>query len=119
MTDEGLYSLFPLGYEVLAPPQAYVPIRTRPSVRAHPYAPIRTPARKLTATPQGFYMQKEGMTPRHTDDAQPKGNLLLKPEDAHYFDKLLVSELFRRSSAGHVGSLYSDGTSQGEFACIN
>ena len=105
MTDEGLYSLFPLGYEVLAPPQAYVP--------------IRTPARKLTATPQGFYMQKEGMTPRHTDDAQPKGNLLLKPEDAHYFDKLLVSELFRRSSAGHVGSLYSDGTSQGEFACIN
>ncbi|KAA0200210.1 hypothetical protein HAZT_HAZT000257 [Hyalella azteca] len=83
MTDEELNSLFPPGYEILSPPQGYVP--------------IRTPARKLTATPtpmigtpQGFFMQKEGMTPKHSDESQPKGNLpLLKPEDAQYFDKLL------------------------------
>ncbi|XP_064118804.1 splicing factor 3B subunit 1-like isoform X1 [Macrobrachium nipponense] len=82
MTDEELDTLFPPGYEILPPPQGYVP--------------IRTPARKLIATPtpmmgtpQGFYMPKEGMTPKH-DDSQPKGNLpLLKPEDAQYFDKLL------------------------------
>ena len=82
MTDEELESLFPPGYEILAPSQSYVP--------------IRTPARKLNATPtpmmgtpQGFFIAKEGQTPRH-DDSQPKGNLpLLKPEDAQYFDKLL------------------------------
>lgn len=82
MTDEELDALFPPGYEILPPPQGYVP--------------IRTPARKITSTPtpllgtpQGFFMQKEGSTPRH-DDIQPKGNLpLLKPEDAQYFDKLL------------------------------
>ncbi|KAB7493817.1 Splicing factor 3B subunit 1 [Armadillidium nasatum] len=82
MSDEELDSLFPPGYEILPPPQGYVP--------------IRTPARKITSTPtpllgtpQGFFMQKEGQTPRH-EDIQPKGNLpLLKPEDAQYFDKLL------------------------------
>jgi len=87
MTDDELNALFPPGYDILAPPQSYVP--------------IRTPARKLmgtptpmmgASTPAGFFMQKEGMTPRHGggDDSQPKGNLpLLKPEDAQYFDKLL------------------------------
>ena len=64
------------------------------------YVPIRTPARRLTATPTplagnatpvGFFMQKEGQTPAF-QDTQPKGNLpFLKPEDAQYFDKLLVS----------------------------
>ena len=60
--------------------------------------PIRTPARKLTATPtpmagtpMGFRMQ----TPDNkvsVVDMQPKGNLpLLKPDDMQYFDKLLVS----------------------------
>ena len=63
--------------------------------------PIRTPARRLTATPTplagnatpvGFFMQKEGQTPAF-QDTQPKGNLpFLKPEDAQYFDKLLVSD---------------------------
>ena len=62
------------------------------------YVPIRTPARKLTATPtpmagtpMGFRMQ----TPDNkvsVVDMQPKGNLpLLKPDDMQYFDKLLVS----------------------------
>lgn len=61
------------------------------------YIPIRTPARKLTATPtpiagtpQGFFIQTEDKTAKFVDN-QPKGNLpFMKPEDAQYFDKLLV-----------------------------
>ena len=60
------------------------------------YIPIRTPARKLIATPtpmagtpQGFRMQ----TPDNKTsvvDMQPKGNLpMMKPDDMQYFDKLL------------------------------
>ena len=60
------------------------------------YIPIRTPARKLTATPtpiagtpQGFFIQQEEKT--KMIESQPKGNLpFMKPEDAQYFDKLLV-----------------------------
>lgn len=64
------------------------------------YIPIRTPARKLTATPtplggatpHGFFIQQEDRQASQTlVDAQPKGNLpFMKPEDAQYFDKLLV-----------------------------
>ncbi|KAK0160480.1 hypothetical protein PV328_007888 [Microctonus aethiopoides] len=61
------------------------------------YIPIRTPARKLTATPtpmagtpQGFFIQTEDKSAKFVDN-QPKGNLpFMKPEDAQYFDKLLV-----------------------------
>ena len=67
------------------------------------YVPIRTPARKLLATPtpiagtpMGFRMQ----TPDNKSnkdmvvDMQPKGNLpMMKPDDMQYFDKLLVSTL--------------------------
>lgn len=66
------------------------------------YIPIRTPARKLTATPTpgqgtgtplGFFLQQEepGAASRLLD-AQPKqANLpFMKPEDAQYFDKLLA-----------------------------
>jgi len=61
------------------------------------YIPIRTPARKLTATPtpiagtpQGFFIQTEDKSAKYVDN-QPKGNLpFMKPEDAQYFDKLLV-----------------------------
>merc|ERR1712241_1452042 len=79
--------MFPPGYKVLQPPATYVP--------------IRTPARKLTATPtpmmgqtpSGFYMQTENLdkSAKFVDN-QPKGQNLpfLKPEDAQYFDKLLV-----------------------------
>ena len=90
LSDEELDGMFPPGYKVLPPPAGYVP--------------IRTPSRKLTATPtpmmgqtpQGFYMQPD--TPMGADrsgklvDNQPKGANLpfLKPEDAQYFDKLLV-----------------------------
>ncbi|XP_072037887.1 splicing factor 3B subunit 1-like isoform X2 [Amphiura filiformis] len=83
-SDEELDAMFPEGYKVLQPPAGYVP--------------IRTPARKLTATPTpmggmggvgGFHMQQEGST---VDPglAQPPGNLpFLKPDDTQYFGKLL------------------------------
>ena len=88
LTDDELDAMFPEGYKVLQPPAGYVP--------------IRTPARKLIATPTpmmggtpGFKMQG---TPDHQAnkemivDMQPKGNLpTLKPDDMQYFDKLLVS----------------------------
>ncbi|KAL3250154.1 hypothetical protein MRX96_055749 [Rhipicephalus microplus] len=66
LTDEELDAMFPPGYKILQPPAGYVP--------------IRTPARKLTATPTplgGVASQKETCPP-------------LKPEDLQYFDKLLA-----------------------------
>ncbi|RZC41331.1 SF3b1 and/or CTD domain containing protein [Asbolus verrucosus] len=83
-SDEELDAMFPPGYKVLPPPAGYIP--------------IRTPARKLTATPtpivntpQGFFIQQEDKTAKYIDN-QPKGQNLpfMKPEDAQYFDKLLV-----------------------------
>ncbi|KXJ28297.1 splicing factor 3B subunit 1 isoform X1 [Exaiptasia diaphana] len=82
LTDEELDALFPKeGYKVLDPPPGY--------------QPIRTPGRRLTATPTpaggtGFYMQQEDPSAKVIDD-QPPGNLpYLKPDDVQYFDKLLV-----------------------------
>jgi len=85
--DEELDAMFPPGYKVLQPPSNYIP--------------IRTPARKLTATPTpmvgqtptGFYMQTENLdkSSKFIDNQPQGGNLpMLKPEDAQYFDKLLV-----------------------------
>ncbi|CAH0385050.1 unnamed protein product [Bemisia tabaci] len=84
LTDDELDAMFPPGYKVLQPPVGYIP--------------IRTPARKLTATPTpiagtptGFFMQSESEKSAKFVDNQPKGNLpFMKPEDAQYFDKLLV-----------------------------
>merc|ERR1719412_1008530 len=89
LSDEELDAMFPPGYKVLQPPAGYIP--------------IRTPARKLTATPTpmmgqtptGFYMQPDtpiGQRNAKLADNQPKDQNLpfLKPEDAQYFDKLLV-----------------------------
>ncbi|KAM7407012.1 hypothetical protein PAMA_002970 [Pampus argenteus] len=82
LTDDELDAMFPEGYKVLPPPAGYVP--------------IRTPARKLSATPTpiggmtGFHMQAEDRTTKQMND-QPSGNLpFLKPDDIQYFDKLLV-----------------------------
>ncbi|XP_014230463.1 splicing factor 3B subunit 1 [Trichogramma pretiosum] len=83
LSDDELDALFPPGYKVLQPPAGYIP--------------IRTPARKLTATPtpiagtpQGFFIQQEDKSSKLIEN-QPKGNLpFMKPEDAQYFDKLLV-----------------------------
>ncbi|XP_030760437.1 splicing factor 3B subunit 1 [Sitophilus oryzae] len=84
-SDEELDAMFPQGYKVLPPPAGYIP--------------IRTPARKLTATPTplagqtpvGFFIQQEDKSAKYLDN-QPKGQNLpfMKPEDAQYFDKLLV-----------------------------
>lgn len=87
ITDEELDELFPPGYKILAPPDGYVP--------------IRTPARKLTATPtpmnnpsqMGFKMMAtpdRQATASLIPDYQPQGNLpLMKPDDLQYFNKLL------------------------------
>lgn len=82
ITDEELDALFPPGYKILPPPAGY--------------QPIRTPARKLQATPTpmagltGFFMQKEEKVTMM--EMEPKGQNLppLKPEDIQYFDKLLT-----------------------------
>ncbi|XP_028129592.1 splicing factor 3B subunit 1 isoform X2 [Diabrotica virgifera virgifera] len=86
-SDEELDAMFPPGYKVLPRPAGYIP--------------IRTPARKLTATPTpmigsthtptGFFIQQEDRSAKYMDN-QPKGQNLpfMKPEDAQYFDKLLV-----------------------------
>lgn len=83
LTDDELEALFPPGYKILQPPAGYIP--------------LRTPSRKLTATPTpiastptGFFIQAEDKSAKYIDD-QPKGNLpFLKPEDAQYFNKLLI-----------------------------
>ena len=87
ISDEELDSLFPPGYKIMPPPDGYVP--------------IRTPARKLTATPTpmnnlgqtGFKMMatpdRQGIAAL-IPDYQPQGNLpLMKPDDLQYFNKLL------------------------------
>ncbi|XP_053210580.1 splicing factor 3B subunit 1-like [Panonychus citri] len=82
ISDEELELLFPPGYKVLLPPSSY--------------QPIRTPARKLTATPtpmssDGFFFQKDEAKQSKIMELEPKGQNLppLKPEDIQYFDKLL------------------------------
>ena len=85
LSDEELDSMFPPGYKVLQPPAGYVPIRT-PTRRL-----TATPTPMMGQTPTGFYMQPETPDRNKFADTQPKGNLpFLKPEDAQYFDKLLV-----------------------------
>ncbi|VDO96481.1 unnamed protein product [Heligmosomoides polygyrus] len=93
LTDEELDALFPPGYKILPPPAGYMP--------------LRTPTRKLMATPTplggvaagGFFMQgtpdREGLGDRGVGgilDTQPKNQDLppLKPDDMQYFDKLLM-----------------------------
>ncbi|XP_069110836.1 splicing factor 3B subunit 1-like isoform X1 [Argopecten irradians] len=84
LSDDELDTMFPQGYKVLQPPAGYIP--------------IRTPARKLIATPtpmagtpQGFRMQTPDSKGVQVVDMQPKGNLpMMKPDDMQYFDKLLV-----------------------------
>ncbi|KAK1940007.1 Splicing factor 3B subunit 1 [Phytophthora citrophthora] len=88
LTDEELDALFPAtGYKILDPPASYVP--------------IRTPTRKLLATPTpmgqtpGFAMQA---TPAREDYGVPMGTPsgsdgsampFIKPEDYQYFGKLM------------------------------
>ncbi|KAI8824872.1 armadillo-type protein [Fimicolochytrium jonesii] len=87
LSDEDLDAMFPTeGYKILEPPVTYVP--------------IRTPARKLMATPTpmagqagaGFMMQEEDRTQMY--DVPPEipgvgGLQFFKPEDMQHFGKLL------------------------------
>ncbi|KND02673.1 splicing factor 3B subunit 1 [Spizellomyces punctatus DAOM BR117] len=86
LTDEELDAMFPTeGYKILEPPATYVP--------------IRTPARKLMATPTpmagqagGFMMQEEDRNQMY--DVPPEipgvgGLQFFKPEDMQHFGKLL------------------------------
>ncbi|KAI9234898.1 MAG: splicing factor 3B subunit 1 [Podila humilis] len=87
LTDEDLDAMFPTtGYRVLAQPTSY--------------QPIRTPGRKLTATPtpyagNGFMMQDENMKQDYgiapTEIEVPGGGNLpfFKQEDMQHFGKLL------------------------------
>ena len=91
LSDEELDGMFPPGYKVLQPPAGYIPIRT-PSKKL-----TATPTPMVGQTPTGFYMQPDTpmgdrMANAKMMDNQPKGQNLpfLKPEDAQYFDKLLV-----------------------------
>jgi len=81
-TDEELDAMIPTGYKIVNPPDSYVPIRTQ--------------ARKLTATPtplvsDGFQMTTDvpashyGIQLKTTDPDLPD----LKPEDEVFFKKLL------------------------------
>ncbi|OUM61670.1 hypothetical protein PIROE2DRAFT_45005 [Piromyces sp. E2] len=83
LSDEELDSMLPTtGYKILEPPPNY--------------APIRTPARKLTATPTpmgagGFMMMEENSQMYDIPPEIPGvGNLsFFKPEDMQHFGKLL------------------------------
>jgi len=87
LMDEELDQMFPPGYKILQPPSTYIPIRT-PARKL-----MATPTPMMGQTPSGFYMQQENLDKSSKFvDNQPKGQNLpfLKPEDAQYFDKLLV-----------------------------
>ncbi|XP_031624430.1 splicing factor 3B subunit 1 isoform X1 [Contarinia nasturtii] len=84
-TDEELDVMFPPGYKVLPPPAGYVPLRT-PGRKL-----LATPTPMSGQTPHGFFIQQEDKQAKFMDN-QPKGQNLpfMKPEDAQYFDKLLL-----------------------------
>lgn len=71
-------------FQVLQPPAGYIPIRT-PARRL-----LATPT-PIAGTPTGFRIQTPDSKVQMVD-MQPKGNLpMMKPDDMQYFDKLLVS----------------------------
>lgn len=82
LTDEELDSMFPQeGYKILDPPATY--------------APIRTPARKLLATPTPmgtplYQLPEENRGQQFDIPKEAPGGLpFMKPEDYQYFGKLL------------------------------
>ncbi|CAI5501633.1 unnamed protein product [Closterium sp. Naga37s-1] len=97
LSDEELDAMFPLdGYKVLDPPASYVP--------------IRTPARKLLATPTPMGGAGGGATPLYAIPEEDRQQLFdvgkevpglpnLKPEDYQYFGALLNEEGEEKMSA--------------------
>lgn len=85
LSDEELDAMFPKdGYKVLDPPASYVP--------------IRTPARKLQATPTpmatpGYVIPEENRGQQYDVPPEVPGGLpFMKPEDYQYFGALLNEE---------------------------
>jgi splicing factor 3B subunit 1 len=99
ISDEELDAILPsIGYKILLPPSGYVPVRT-PNRRL-----LATPTPMLaTGTPMGFQIHTpqlstaaglgaSGMQAAAMGDMQPRasGNLpMMRPDDLQYFDKLL------------------------------
>ncbi len=103
LTDDDLDAMFPpMGYKILEPPASYMP--------------IRTPLRKLMATPTpmmgslGFKMAGPGETPGREAFGILAGNLdgtdgdmpVIRPEDAQYFGKLMENENLSELSSEEV-----------------
>jgi hypothetical protein len=86
LTDDDLDGMFPpQGYKILKPPDAYVP--------------IRTPARKLMATPTPgpgqtplYGLPQEQRNLQQDMPATPAGLPFVKPEDYQYFAPLLKED---------------------------
>ncbi|VDP77193.1 unnamed protein product [Echinostoma caproni] len=97
LTDEELDEILPPGYKIMPPPTGYVPIRT-PARRlvATPTPMVGTPMGFRIATPDvgtaaGLGMNATGGNAAALGDMQPKGaNLpMMRPDDLQYFEKLL------------------------------
>jgi splicing factor 3B subunit 1 len=95
LSDEELDAMFPTeGYKIMEPPATYMP--------------IRTPARKLMATPTpsgdhplGYQIPAENLqADEYGIPGTPQGNLpLVKPEDTQYFGALLSEVVEEELSA--------------------
>ncbi|KAK4766344.1 hypothetical protein SAY87_007986 [Trapa incisa] len=82
LTDEELDAMFPQdGYKILEPPASYVPIRTPARKLLATPTPMGTPGYKIPEENRGqqFDVPKEG----------PAGLPFMKPEDYQYFGSLL------------------------------
>ncbi|PON44002.1 Coatomer beta subunit [Parasponia andersonii] len=83
LTAEELDAMFPEGYKILDPPASYVP--------------IRTPARKLLATPTRmgtplYAIPEENRAQQFDVPKEASGGLFMKPEDYLYFGALWNEE---------------------------
>ncbi|VEL31565.1 unnamed protein product, partial [Protopolystoma xenopodis] len=97
LTDEELDEILPPGYKIMPPPAGYVPLRT-PTRRlvATPTPMVGTPMGFRIATPDvgtvaGLGQSSQGANAAAMGDMQPKDATLpmMRPDDLQYFDKLL------------------------------
>ncbi|OAF69341.1 nuclear protein [Intoshia linei] len=84
LTDADLDTIFPSGFRIIQPPVNYIPIRT-------PNRKLMATPTPIAGTPAGFRIQTPDQK-RHIIDMQPPGENMpmLKPDDLQYFDSLLV-----------------------------
>ncbi|KAL3314758.1 Splicing factor 3B subunit 1 [Cichlidogyrus casuarinus] len=97
-TDEELDEILPPGYKILPPPAGYVPLKT-PTRRlvATPTPMVGTPMGFKMTTPDvgtaaGLGINSQGANAAAFGDMQPKDQTLpmMRPDDLQYFDKLLT-----------------------------